>query len=333
MKKVRPFRPKKILVFVGEDLLGDALLKLPFLTTLKNLYPHAEIYWWTGHGPTAFRTLLKEMADPLITSIWEKTACSIRWRDLFRESPYQGYFFDLILDTQRDFLTTFFLKKIPHAFFISPTACYLLSDARPNSSLRPQSAHLKDQLLFLLELFCGQRLGCHQSPAVPSFYQDAVQSFFKKGKRYVGLSPGAGQRWKCWPLERFIAVAQDLILRSIIPVFFLGPNEQDQYKVLKPLVPEALFPLQENKEWLKSPLYTAALGMFCVVNVANDSGTGHLLALGGRPLISLFGKTKSEKISPAAQTLVILKAKDYGKDKCLNQIPIEAVLERLNVFL
>jgi ADP-heptose:LPS heptosyltransferase len=66
--------------------------------------------------------------------------------------------------------------------------------------------------------------------------------------------------------------------------------------------------------------------------VANDSGTGHMLAVGGAPLVSIFAKHDPKKYAPGARLLEVVDAKDYGGvDASL--VPIAAVEEALNRLL
>ena len=46
-----------LLVYVGLDLLGDALLKLPLLKCLRQIFPNAQITWLAGKGNSIFRTV------------------------------------------------------------------------------------------------------------------------------------------------------------------------------------------------------------------------------------------------------------------------------------
>ena len=56
-----------ILVYVGLDLLGDALLKLPLLKCLRQIFPNAQITWLAGKGNSIFRTELSSIASAKLT--------------------------------------------------------------------------------------------------------------------------------------------------------------------------------------------------------------------------------------------------------------------------
>ena len=51
-----------------------------------------------------------------------------------------------------------------------------------------------------------------------------------------------------------------------------------------------------------------------------------MCAVGGQPLISLFGRTIPEKFMPMTPNLTIIKAQDYG-GKEMDYIPLTAVEE------
>jgi hypothetical protein len=59
-------------VIVGRDLIGDALMKLPFLRALRNAFPRAKISWITSQGPTAFAGPLRLPTQGLIDQIYER---------------------------------------------------------------------------------------------------------------------------------------------------------------------------------------------------------------------------------------------------------------------
>src|SRR5207244_6779124 len=108
------------------------------------------------------------------------------------------------------------------------------------------------------------------------------------------------------------------------PVFLLGPEESEWQGKLRAAVPQALFPEEANRGLIGGPCLVAALGERLSAAVANCSGTGHLLAAGGAPMVSLYGPTRPEKYAPFARSLICLKAQDYGSSR-IDAIPLAAV--------
>lgn len=319
--------PSTILVYVYEDLLGDGILKLPFVYTLRKCFPKAHITWCAGGGKSAYSSSLAPLVDQYLDRILE-IPLGRTWRELGVKSPLKEQFFDLIIDTQRDVKTTLALKKIPQGSFLSRTSRFFFSDFKPQDNHKPLF-HLSHQLLRLLEILTGKELPVEESSK--GFLEELKKKmapYFPKSKRYIGFAPGAGNRKKCWPLSRFIEVARVMEAEGKIPVFILGPAEQEWYEDLKLKIPGVLFPLQEDPSLLSNPLYTAAMGFFLEAVVVNDSGIAHLLSLSDTCLISLFGPTKAEKVHPLTKNLCLIKASDFGGETMEN-IPSQFVISTL----
>ena len=147
---------------------------------------------------------------------------------------------------------------------------------------------------------------------------------------------GAGGRAKCWPLDRFIALARRQEERGRVPVFLLGPQEEAWEAPLRAAVPRARWPLQSDEAKARfqcSPLLTVALGRCLGAAISNDSGTGHMLALSGVPLISLFGPTRPDKFAPLTPRLTLLTAQAWGGGAEMERIPVLAVDTALETAL
>lgn len=313
--------PASIAVVVGLDLLGDGLIKLPFLRTLRARCPGARITWATLEGPSVFGGALAPLAAGLIDELLEQ-AGPRSLRDFLRR-PFGGRAFDLLLDTQRGLGTTLWLRRAHAQRFVSAAAGWRLSQARPRQRTRPPA--LADQLRALLEAGLGEGPWIGGPPELPTGFVEQAAALLPAGPRYLGLAPGAGGQRKRWPLERFLALAREAEALGFVPVLLLGPNEAELEAELRRALPAARLPLQaavgEGHE--AGPLLTLALARRLAVAVANDSGTGHLLAAGGAPLVSLFGPTEAAKFAPAGATVV--RAQDHG-GSAMTAIPLAAVL-------
>ncbi len=112
------------------------------------------------------------------------------------------------------------------------------------------------------------------------------------------------------------------------PVFLIGPAEREWETGIRAALPQAILPLTD----LDGPPVTMALGTRLSAAIANDSGTGHMLAAAGVPLVSLFGPTAPEKFAPAAQRLTVIRAQDFGAEE-MAAIPVEPVMAALTGLL
>lgn len=312
--------PQSILIYVGLDLVGDGLMKLPFVRRVRANWPTAHIVWCAGKGPSVYAGSLRPLVAGLIDETIENAGFGSALFDIARR-PLGARRFDLVIDTQRRFSTSFAVRRVRHSRFVSGAAGFLLSDGRPKHAKKPRS--MRGQLLQLIEAAGGDPDIAVAALALPTEIQTLAARLLPSGPVYVGFAPGAGNREKCWPFEKFVAAAQ--ALPGIVPVFLLGPDEQDWIDAVR-AIPGALLPLQGLEK--PSPLVTIALAQRLAASLANDAGGGHMLAAGDRPLVSLFGPTDPAKFAPDAQHPNVLRAQDFGA-ATMDAIPLDAVVAAL----
>lgn len=321
--------PASILVYVGLDAVGDGLMKLPFLRALRSAFPQARITWMAGKGHTVYAGSLAPLVAGLADEVLDQASIGSRVAELIGSRPLAGRSFDLVIDTQRRLLTSLIVRRIRHRRFISAAAGFALSHARPPTGWRRPAA-MVGQLLALVEIASGQPAQASAPLPRDPQCERLADGLLPPGNTYVGFAPGAGGRQKCWPLARFIQVAGQQQDAGRIPVFLLGPNEAPWAAEIRAVLPHALLPLQDLAS--APPALTIALGRRLAAAVANDSGTGHMLAAADTPLLSLFGPTPPEKFAPAAQRLSLIRAQEFGAE-AMDAIPVAAVTAALDGLL
>lgn len=319
-------QPETILVYVGLDRFGDGLMKLPFVRALRSTWPSAHVTWLAGKGETVYAGRLGGLVTGLINEVIQNAVIGVSASELLRRQPLLHRRFDLILDTQRRLMTSLIVRRIRHGRYVSGTANWLLSDARPPRHEKPPG--MIRQMLDLIEAASRQSAapGRARIALAPEIERQAAQ-LLPDGASHVGLVPGAGDRRKCWPRERFISLAQ----RLESPVILLGPDEVEWHAELKEALPRASFPFQATALGA-DPELSLAVGRRLKVAVANDAGMGHLLAAGDCPLISLFGPTPARKFAPFAERLTLIEAQSFGSDD-MSAIPFEAVSAAVDAHL
>ena len=330
--------PQSILVYVGLDLVGDALIKLPFVRALRRAYPEARITWLAGKGKSVYADLLRPLVDGLLDEVVDDAGIGIDLKHLIAApldgTPLAGQRFDLVIDTQTRVKTSLVVRRIPHGVFVSPALGFLLSDRRPRFGYRRPPALVR-RLLDMVEIVSGRPADPAVALSLDPAYRETAAALLPAGPTYVGIAPGSSQRRKCWPLERFVALARTQVAQGRVPVFLLGPDEDAWVEQLAVEVPAALRPLQSEAAHPlgRSPLLTIALGARLTAAVANDSGTSHMLAAADTPLVSLFGPTAPEKFAPYTSRGVIVTAQRFGDGDAMESIPLETVTETLDDFL
>ncbi len=328
----QPLQPSSLLVYTYADTVGDGLVKLPFLADLRTRFPRARITWCAGVGTTSYSGPLAALAEGYLDEVIGEAGIGLGAGELFRfKRPLPGRRFDVVIDTQRAFVRTLCVRRVAHGCFISGTGDFRFSDRRPVPGT-PRPVHLIDYLAGLLDLVAPRpALNALPPVPVPESFREFAARALPQGKTYIGFAPGAGDPRKIWPLDGFIAVARAEAAKGRVPVFFIGPQEEQWVERIRAAVPEAVFPERE-RENPKGPIFAIALAQRLAAAVANDSGAGHMLAAGGAPLVSLFSKHDPAKYAPRARRLVIVDSKTFGgTDPAL--IPVAAVGEALNRLL
>lgn len=335
-RPLHPIQPKTVLVYSCEEVIGDGILKLRFAQEIRRRFPDAQVTWMAGLGKTVYAGLFRSIAERYLDEIIEEAGIGDKTRQLFTLwRPMPGRRFDLIIDTQRLVARTLILKRIPHGTFISGTAKFLFSDVKFPAN-RASSQSFVGSLLDLLDLVSAPL----DDEAPPVFeldpaYHDLAAHLLPAGPTYVGIAPGTADRRKLWPLSSFIEIAKAQLEKGRQPVFLLGPDEVDILDELRSAVPEALFPewdRSDDQKHLKGPLLVMALAARMNASLANNSGTGHMLAVGGAPLVSIFTEHDPDKYGAQARALTIVHARDYGGTDA-KLIPVSRVLEEIDSFV
>ena len=145
-KNNRKIKPSSIGVYVGLDFVGDGLIKLPFIRSLRQVFPNSKITWIAGTHKSEFNRTLAPLVKGLIDEVLEESnigfigvneaKISERLSDLlnFFKPPLNSKRFDLLIDTQTHLLTSLVVKTIKHKYFLSGCAKFYFSDLKPPSN-------------------------------------------------------------------------------------------------------------------------------------------------------------------------------------------------------
>ncbi len=300
---------KKILVYVGLDLLGDGLLKLPFLKCLRKIFPNSEITWLAGKGESIFNKSLKQLSKGLIDNIYEENFGS-DLIDIFKKNKFGNY--DIVIDTQKRFLTTLVLRKIKTKTFVSSCANYLFSDLVPRNA---DEENISQHLVNISEVFSCKKV---------KFVNITKNAKTTK----IAICPGASVIWKRWAFENFIDIALHLIKRKLLPVFILGPKEKDLERNLTREFGNKVKIYNSD-----DPIQTIKIAEKCRAGISNDTGCGHLISSTGIPVLTLFGPTNYEKFSPIGNPInTSISSQKLFKSKNINAIPVNLVIRKLKMI-
>ena len=119
-------------------------------------------------------------------------------------------------------------------------------------------------------------------------------------QRPIVIHPGSGGRDKCWPLDNFITVANELRAAGRKVVFLLGEAELERWSRIDELRRAFSLITMPNADTLTRLLAE------CALLLGNDSGPSHLAALVAAPTLTLFGPTSPDvwrPLGPAARVI------------------------------
>ncbi|WP_051511674.1 glycosyltransferase family 9 protein [Skermanella stibiiresistens] len=322
---------ESVAVFSYEEIIGDGLYKLPFVRMLRAAYPTARITWITTRK-TVYAGRLQPIMTGLIDEFRQDSGIGESVGGVFRPLPFRQRF-SVIIDTQTTLWRTLTMRRMPHDLFVSGSFGFRLSDRKPPpSQIRP--SHMVDRLADLVRLAAGAVPKVATGLRLPGDLTAKAEAALPPGPVYVGLAPGAGKRFKCWPLDRFVAVAKAQAEQGRVPVFILGPDELEWLPQLAEAVPTALFPEQDQSVWgdAFTPLRTIALARRFSAAIANDSGVSHMFGAADIPLLTLFGPTPAAKFQPRVTVGGAITAQEFG-GRDMTDIPVQTVIERVDQLL
>ncbi len=300
-------RVVRSMLVIHQGALGDFILALPALETLRKTFPQAKSVMM-GY-PRILELVKDRFYAEEILSIDQQGMATFFVRDGKLNGPLSDYFkeFDLIVVFGKDGGGTLIgnLKRVCQGEIlqINPFPVW------------DQRIHLSDHLLRELS-----RYGISSSETKPRlFLNEADHVWGKNFWRRKGLSmderagvivlhPGSGSRKKVWPWERFIHLVnffrKRLASRTLI---VLGPAEG-------PEIRKAF----EGSDWEMgdtAPVLAKGLSLVelasvmagCRLFIGNDSGISHMAASLGLPTVAIFGPTDPKVWSPRGEKIVIVR--------------------------
>ncbi len=313
---------EKILIYNSGGGLGDAIQLFPLVLSLKNQFKKSKFYYLGAHT-NHFCGKLKEYNIHLDTLDLGLKYFGFRWWHLLfakKRVLKKNYGkFDLIIDLQTKLRNSLILKRIPHKSFYSKTLKGLFSSKKLKSY---SNNHIENLSLFFEEDIVELQFKVNKLPK--EILNEAKRLL--PNSNYVGFSITQGNEYrkKSWSIYKFTALANKILSKNKIPVFFIEKNKIDLIEKIKNQVPSAIFPELNSK--LACPALVTALASRLSTGVSIDNGIMHMMALANIPLIVLFGPTKSEKFAPKNKFTHILDSKIMHKTKDINSIEVDEIL-------
>jgi len=213
---------KRILI-IKLGAIGDVIRTTPLLRKLKEVEPHAEI-WWLTHTP---EVLPKEWIDVLLPFTPQSYA------------TLQATAFDTIycLDKDRDAcaLNLTLSARVKKGYTLADGKCVPIDADAEHKYLTGvfddiSKANVKSYQEEIFEI-CGFRFSGEENIMPPV---DGYRWKLPKKKVIVGLNTGCGGRWtsRLWADKNWISLAKKLKKAGFVPLLLGGEQEHEKNKKL-----------------------------------------------------------------------------------------------------
>ena len=289
---------KKILIFSQGEKLGDGIIKIPFIYDLKKEIPNSLVYW-VANGTTVYKNVLNSFVKEKIDFIYEDFSIGIhsiyKSNKLFKELSKNEY--DLIIDTQKTFIKSFYLKKLKTKIFLSNCANGIFSNIKNYKKLdNDKKRYYLDNIYNLLELYLFKIIDKRSNIEYPKHILSTISKLFDPKKKYFGVAPGAGEKEKIWPIKKYIEIIKKFQKIGYTPCFFLGPNDEWAKKEIQ-MNFEKIFEPEKYFDEIPNVHCIMACTKFMSFAISNDSGVSHILSTGDCNLFKLFNNKIPSKFT------------------------------------
>jgi heptosyltransferase-1 len=186
-----------------------------------------------------------------------------------------------------------------------------------------QAAHVIEQAVELARAVAGDDL----RPIAPWLPIDSAAEAWAdsilprhSASAAVLVNPGAGWGAKRWPVERYTAVARELIRQGVRVMVNTGPGEEPLAQAIVAGTGSAATPLTCSLAQL------IALTRRVSLVIAGDTGPLHLACALGRPVVGIYGPTDPSRNGPYGVPSRVLRSPESRRDHSRHAAPEAGLL-------
>lgn len=297
--------------------IGDFLVTLPALRTLRNRWPDAYIELW-GYP---------HVADLACEAGLVNCVCSLDRADAARLFSLRPDFSPAQAEHLRSFHVILSYLHDP-----SGTVCENLERLGAQQVLcgspMVEDRHAVDQMFLPLASLALYPEG-EEAPelTLPNTRERGRALLPDHGQPVLMLHPGSGSPAKNWPLKKFQALGEWAArARALQPVWLLGEADTalagDLQSVRTP------WPVRSGLDLGEVACALSA----CAGYVGNDSGISHLAAAVGVPTLALFGPSDPARWAPRGRCAMTLSARERSTNS-LAQLSVQEAAQCLGKLL
>lgn len=325
---------KRVLI-IRLSAIGDVIHALPLASALKDAYPHLEISWLVEEIPADVVSGNPDMERTIVVprSRWKKGRMHSPsvWKEYLEFlGLLRSHRFDLTIDLQGYAKSALFAlatgAKYRVGWWRMRDGANLVSRPLPR---RAESVHRVDWFLDVARAL-GVENPCVRSPifipddARASVQEKLKQSGFEPGARYAVINQAAGNPPRRWGLRRFAALTARVAERYGLPSALVGTQAEaaDCEEIVRLVTANMRergitdIPVPVNLAGRTDLKELAALLDGCSVHISGDTGSTHLAAALGIPVVAFYGSTDPAHAGPWNQSDHVLARKDLCSPNC-----------------
>ncbi len=277
------------LLVVRFSAIGDCVMTAWAVTALRRAQPDARIVWavQSRSRPVIDTERLVDRAHVFERERWKSTKWSAQvWKEMILAyTGLRGERFDHGFDFQGHSKTAMCLAlagcQVRHAA--------VATDGLARRLTRPMFDHPVGHDVERAFALVASVVPCTlpERPEMPSVDEAARRFQAEFGGSLVSIQTGAGEPEKRYPQERWEEVARSLAGQGYRVVALGGPGDP---RLAAPAVVDLV-----GKTDLRGAMAVVAASR---LHLAADTGTGHIAAALGVPVVSVFGKNAPERYRP-----------------------------------
>ncbi len=307
------------IVIRSPNWLGDIIMSIPAIKSLKNKYPNSRIFIVCKKGLEKIYTFLNEV-DKIIP--YEKGVNNLIKisRHLSKKN------IDIFVSFPNSFESALlgFLSNIPVRIgYSKDMRCPILTRCVKRTPEILNKHHIFYYLNLLIksnfieEEITDIRLNNFEK--LKSITEKTYEIFFKKEKKIkIGIHPGAAYgRTKMWPIENYIELIK-LILKNYDSSIYLIGSKNEMEISLK--IKESISDVNILTGKTTIDELVGVINNFDLF-ISNDSGPMHLAASLSIPQIAIFGSTDPVITSPWNEKAKIVKGITHCSPCFLKECP------------
>jgi heptosyltransferase II len=325
------FPPPRNILVINLGQLGDVILSLPALKSLRDRFKDSKITLLTGKAVVQIIDITDFTDERIVVDRVKLRDSNKLWsvKEIFKlVIEIRRRNFDLVIDLHSFYETNLlgFCSGAKIRLFGNREnrSIDLLSNFNPPPPLEDKSKHLTERYLDILKPLGIENVAknikllpkAKDLAMAKKMWQD-----LSLNNQVISIFPGAGNASRRWGIENFAKLFK-LLKRTNQVVVFLGPEEADlQTQIREEFSVDVI--IFDN---LTIPQMLATLSMLKVL-VSNDTGVAHLGSLTETNIVMIMDENAPNTYLPLTKTLKVI---NNGK---LSAIEVQEVFQTVRKIL